>query len=143
MNEKKKAGLGAVFTILTIIVSAAGLVLYMQNCKTNYFMNMGVNQTVVISLAAVIAAEALFLLLSLKAGAKPYWDILPVIAGICSAVAAIQFIGSRIAGAASIMTFENNAENMADLQNAIVAMAVCVAAMLCVIVSSFFRVVKE
>lgn len=143
MNEKKKTGLGAIFTILTIIVSVVALVLYLQNCKTNYFMNMGVNQTVVISLAVVIIAEVLFIGLSLKLGPIPYLDILPVIAGVCSAVAAIQFIGNRIAGAASIMTFENNAENMADLQNAIVAMVVCVLAMLCVIVSSFFKVVKE
>lgn len=143
MKEKKKTGLGAIFTIITIIVSIAALVLYLRNCRTNYFMNMGVNQTVVISLIAVIAAEVLFVGLSLMLGSKPYLDILPVFAGVFSAVAAIQFIGSRIAGAASIMTFENNAENMADLQNAIAAMVVCVVAMVCVIVSSFFKVVKE
>ncbi|KAI4448904.1 hypothetical protein C823_003431 [Eubacterium plexicaudatum ASF492] len=143
MKEKKKAGLGAILTILTILVLAVALVLYLQNCKTNYFMNMGVNRTVVLNLVIAIAAEVLFIGLSFLLGSKPYPDIFPVIAGVCSAVAAIQFIGSRIAGAASIMTFENNAENMADLQNAIVAMAVCVAAMLCVMVSGFFRVIKE
>ena len=112
MGEKRKIGIGFILTVLTMIVTAVSLFLYLQNCKTNYFANMGV-------------------------------DTIPVVCGILTAVAAIQFIGSRIAGAASIMTFESNAENMADLNNAIVAMACCVIALLLVMISSFFKVVKE
>lgn len=141
--EKKKAGLGAVLMILTAAVSLAALVLYMKNCKTNYFMNLGTDRTVITCLAVCTAAEVLMVILSVILGAKPYLDVLPVIAGVCAATAAVRFIGSRIAGAASIMTFEKNAENMADLQSAIVAMAVCAAAMLCVMISGFFKVVKE
>ncbi len=143
MGEKKKLGAGAIMTGLTAIVIVVALVLYLQNCGTNYFTNMGVNSTVVACLVIAAILEALMVILSMIMGAKPYLDILPVASGVLTAVAAVEFIGSRIAGAASIMTFENNAENMADLQNAIVAMAVCVVALLFVIVASFFRVVKE
>lgn len=138
MGEKRKIGIGFILTVLTMIVTAVSLFLYLQNCKTNYFANMGVDTTV-----AAVVLEALMLALSMKQGEKAYLDAIPVVCGILTAVAAIQFIGSRIAGAASIMTFESNAENMADLNNAIVAMACCVIALLLVMISSFFKVVKE
>lgn len=143
MSEKKKMGIGAILTIITAIVTAAGLILYMQNCKTNYFANMGVNNTIVLCLAAAAVLEVLMVVLSVMQGAKPYLDVIPVVSGALTAVATIQFIGSRIAGAASIMTFEANAENMADLKSAIIAMAVCAAALICVMFTSFFKVVKE
>ena len=100
---------------------------------------MGVNNTVVGCLAASVVLEILMIVLSMKMGAKPVLDVIPVACGVMTALAAIQFIGSRIAGAASIMTFENNAENMADLTGAIRAMAVCVAALVCVMLTSFLR----
>lgn len=143
MGEKRKIGIGFILTALTMIVTAVSLFLYLQNCKTNYFANMGVNTTVAACLVIAIILEALMLVLSMKQGEKAYLDAIPVVCGVLTAVAAIQFIGSRIAGAASIMTFESNAENMADLSNAIVAMACCVVALLLVMISSFFKVVKE
>lgn len=143
MGEKRKIGIGFILTVLTMIVTAVSLFLYLQNCKTNYFANMGVNTAVVCCLACAAVLEALLLALSVKQGEKVYLDLIPVACGVLTAIAAIQFIGSRIAGAASIMTFESNAENMADLNNAVVAMAWCVAALVLVMISSFFKVVKE
>lgn len=143
MGEKRKIGIGFIMTVLTMIVTAVSLFLYLQNCKTNYFSNMGVNKAVAGCLVAAAVLEALMLVLSMKQGEKAYLDVIPVACGVLTAIAAIQFIGSRIAGAASIMTFESNAENMADLNNAIVAMVCCVIALLLVMVSSFFKVVKE
>lgn len=143
MGEKRKIGIGFIMTVLTMIVTAVSLFLYLQNCKTNYFSNMGVNKAVAGCLVAAVVLEALMLVLSMKQGEKAYLDVIPVACGVLTAIAAIQFIGSRIAGAASIMTFESNAENMADLNNAIVAMVCCVIALLLVMVSSFFKVVKE
>lgn len=143
MGEKRKMGIGFILTVLTMIVTAVSLFLYLRNCKTNYFANMGVNTTVAACLVIAIVLEALMLVLSMKQGEKAWLDVIPVACGVLTAVAAIQFIGSRIAGAASIMTFESNAENMADLNNAIVAMASCVIALVLVMVSSFFKVVKE
>lgn len=143
MGEKRKIGIGFILTVLTIIVTAVSLFLYLQNCKTNYFSNMGVNEVVAGCLAAAAILEAFMLVLSMKQGEKAYLDVIPVACGVLTAIASIQFIGSRIAGAASIMTFESNAENMADLNNAIVAMVCCVIALLLVMVSSFFKVVKD
>lgn len=143
MTDNKKMGAGLILNVITVVVTAAALMLYMQNYKTNYFSNMGVNNTVVGCLAASVVLEILMIVLSMKMGAKPVLDVIPVACGVMTALAAIQFIGSRIAGAASIMTFENNAENMADLTGAIRAMAVCVAALVCVMLTSFFKVVKE
>ena len=129
MAEKKKIG--------------AGLVLYMINCKTNYFINSGVNNAVVACLAVAAILEIVMIVASVKMGAKPVLDIIPVVCGVLTAYALIQFLGSRIAAIGSIMTFENNAQNMADLKGAIIGMIVCAVAMICTIISSFFKVVKD
>lgn len=41
------------------------------------------------------------------------------------------------------MTFENNAQNMADLKGTIIGMIVCAVALIFTIISSFFKVVKD
>lgn len=143
MTEKKKTGAGLIFSAITILVTAAGLFLYIQNCKTNYFSNIGVDQKIVLCLGAALVLEILMVAFSMKMGAKPVFDIIPPVCGVLTAYGVIQFIGSRIAAAASIMTFENNTQNMADLNGAIRAMIVCAVALICVIFTSFFKVVKE
>ena len=115
----------------------------MMNCKTNYFINSGVNNAVVACLAAAAILEIVMIAASMRMGAKPVLDILPVACGVLTAYALIQFISSRIAAIGSIMTFENNAQNMADLKGAIIGMIVCAAALICTIISSFFKVVKD
>ena len=40
MTEKKKMGAGLVLSVITVLVTVAGLVLYMMNCKTNYFVKL-------------------------------------------------------------------------------------------------------
>ena len=143
MAEKKKMGAGLVLSVITALVTVAGLVLYMMNCKTNYFINSGVNNAVVACLAAAAILEIVMIAASMKMGAKPVLDILPVACGVLTAYALIPFISSRIAAIGSIMTFENNAQNMADLKGAIIGMIVCAAALICTIISSFFKVVKD
>ena len=97
MTEKKKMGAGLVLSVITVLVTVAGLVL----------------------------------------------DIIPVACGVLTAYALIAFVGSRIAAIGSIMTFENNAQNMADLKGAIIGMIVCAVALIFTIISSFFKVVKD
>ena len=143
MAEKKKVGAGLVLSVITALVTVLGLVLYMINCKTNYFINSGVNNAVVACLAAAAILEIVMIAASMRMGAKPVLDILPVACGVLTAYALIQFISSRIAAIGSIMTFENNAQNMADLKGAIIGMIVCAAALICTIISSFFKVVKD
>ena len=143
MAEKKKVGAGLVLSVITALVTVLGLVLYMINCKTNYFINSGVNNAVVACLADAAILEIVMIVASVKMGAKPVLDIIPVVCGVLTAYALIQFLGSRIAAIGSIMTFENNAQNMADLKGAIIGMIVCAVAMICTIISSFFKVVKD
>ena len=143
MAEKKKIGAGLVLSVITALVTVLGLVLYMINCKTNYFINSGVNNAVVACLAVAAILELVMIVASVKMGAKPDLDIIPVVCGVLTAYALIQFLGSRIAAIGSIMTFENNAQNMADLKGAIIGMIVCAVAMICTIISSFFKVVKD
>ena len=143
MAEKKKIGAGLVLSVITALVTVLGLVLYMINCKTNYFINSGVNNAVVACLAVAAILEIVMIVASVKMGAKPVLDIIPVVCGVLTAYALIQFLGSRIAAIGSIMTFENNAQNMADLNGAIIGMIVCAVAMICTIISSFFKVVKD
>ena len=143
MAEKKKVGAGLVLSVITAFVTVLGLVLYMMNCKTNYFINSGVNNAVVACLAVAAILEIVMIVASVKMGAKPVLDIIPAESGVLTAYALIQFLGSRIAAIGSIMTFENNAQNMADLKGAIIGMIVCAVAMICTIISSFFKVVKD
>ena len=143
MAEKKKVGAGLVLSVITALVTVLGLVLYMINCKTNYFINSGVNNAVVACLAVAAILEIVMIVASVKMGAKPVLDIIPLVCGVLTAYALIQFLGSRIAAIGSIMTFENNAQNMADLKGAIIGMIVCAVAMICTIISSFFKVVKD
>ena len=143
MAEKKKVGAGLVLSVITALVTVLGLVLYMINCKTNYFINSGVNNAVVACLAVAAILEIVMIVASVKMGAKPVLDIIPVVCGVLTAYALIQFLGSRIAAIGSIMTFENNAQNMADLKGAIIGLIVCAVAMICTIISSFFKVVKD
>ncbi len=139
----KKIGVGTFTTVITAVVTIVALIMYIMNCNTNYFSNIGISGTVVACMVIALVLELFMVVLSLIMGEKPILDIMPVASGIFTAVAAIQFIGSRIAGIASIMTFENNAENMADLENAIVAMVVSVIALVFAMATSFFRVASE
>ena len=48
MTEKKKMRAGQVLSVITVLVTVAGLVLYMMNCKTNYFVKTtGTDNTIV------------------------------------------------------------------------------------------------
>ena len=140
MTEKKKMGAGLVLSVITVLVTVAGLVLYMMNCKTNYFVKTtGTDNTIVACLAVAAILEIVMIIVSVKMGAKPVLDIIPVACGVLTAYALIAFVGSRIAAIGSIM----NAHNMADLKGAIIGMIVCAVALIFTIISSFFKVVKD
>jgi hypothetical protein len=56
--------------------------------------------------------------------------------------ALLTLVNSRVNGIAAIMTFENNAANMADLQSALVAIGALAAAALLACLAAFFSVKK-
>lgn len=137
---KKSAGF--FMTILSAAIAAVGTVAYFMNCKTNYFINLGVSPVVIGCAAAAIVLQVVYLAATQK-GHHLWSDALAVLPPVLLIVATITLAGSRIAGIAAIMTFENNAQNMADLTSAIVGIAACLIAAIVGIAASFFDTVKE
>ena len=137
----KRAIFGSIMTVITIVAAVVGLVNYITNSNTTYFAGLGKDPVVIGCTVLGIAALARWLVLGEP---KAAWkDILPVAAPACLIVAALTLVNSRINGVAAIMTFENNAQNMADLQSAIIAIAALVAAAVLAAFTAFFDVKKE
>lgn len=141
MSFLKKQSAGFYLTSLTAIASVVGFVFYMVNCRTNYFKSLGISPVVIGCTLAAIAAQVLYLLLAQKESLVS--DVLPVISGVTLVVALTSFVTARINGIAAIMTFTNNAQNMADLTSAIVAIAALAVAMILNMVAAFFVVRKD
>ena len=70
-------------------------------------------------------------------------DLIPVVSGALLMVAFALFVSARVAGIASIMSFERNASTMSDMMSAVVGIVLCFLAVLFNIVGSFFKVVKD
>lgn len=141
MSFLKKQSVGFYFSALTLIASIVGLAYYLINCNTAYFSNLGTSSLVICCAVVAIAAQALYILLGQKGGVAA--DIMPVIAGVALMAAAGNFAASRVNGIAAIMTFTNNAQNMADLSSAIVGIAALVIAALLNIIGSFTSLTRN
>ena len=58
MAEKKKMGAGLVLSVITVLVTVAGLALYVMNCKTNYFAKTtGIDNKIAVCLAVAAILE--------------------------------------------------------------------------------------
>ena len=137
----KRALFGSIMTVITIVAAVVGLINYITNSNTTYFAGLGKDPVVIGCAVLAIAALALWLVLG---NPKAAWtDILPVAAPALLIVAALTLVNSRINGVAAIMTFENNAQNMADLQSGIIAIAALIAAAVLAVFTAFFDVKKE
>ena len=137
-----KKSVGFFMTILSAAAAAVGAAAYFMNCRTNYFINLGIDPVVMGSAVRAIVLQAAYSIVTQK-GNQLWTDILAVLPPVLLIVATITLAGSRISGIASIMTFENNAQNMADLTSAIVGIAACLIATIVGIAASFFDTVKE
>lgn len=137
---KKSAGF--FMTIISAAAAVVGAVAYFMNCRTNYFINLGVSPVVLGCALAAIVLQVVYILATQK-GQALWTDLLAVIPPVLLIAATINLAGSRISGIASIMTFENNAQNMADLTSAIVGIAACLIAAIVGIAAAFFDTVKE
>lgn len=137
----KRAIFGSIASVVTIVAAVVGLANYIMNTNTTYFAGLGKDPVVIGGAVLGIAALVLWFVLG---EAKASWkDIFPVAAPACLIVAALTLVNSRINGVAAIMTFENNAQNMADLQSAIIAIAALVIAAVLAAFTAFFDVKKE
>ena len=130
--KKRKTSAGFFFSVLVVIAAVVGLAFYMINCNTSYFRNLGINPLIIGSLVCAILLEVLYIIVE-KDSTTSIVDIFPAIVSALLMVGAGFFVASRAAGAASIMTFEGNAQTLADLQSAIIG----IAAILCGVVISW------
>lgn len=132
---------GSILTILAVVAALVGVVAYLINCNTNYFINQGINASVVACAVAGLVALVVYLVMAQK-GNSMVSDILVIAAAVLLMTATMLMVNTRIASIAAVMTFENNASNMADLVSCIVGIAGCLVATIVSVVSSFFDVTK-
>lgn len=137
---KKSAGF--YMTILSAAAAVVGAAAYFMNCRTSYFVNLGLNPVVMGCAVAAILCQAAYLAVTQK-GHALWSDVLAVLPPVLLMVAAITLVSTRVNGIAAIMTFENNAQNMADLTSAIVGIAGCLIAAVAGMIAAFFDTVKE
>lgn len=138
----KKQSVGFILSVVTVVAALVGLVGYLINCGTNYFANLGVDSAVVGCTVAAIAAVIVYVVVNMK-GVQTWADVLPVVAAALLMVATLLLVNTRVNAIAAVMTFENNAKNMADLVSCIVGIAGCLVATIVAVISSFFDTVKE
>lgn len=147
MSFIKKQSAGFYLCLLTLVAAVASFACYIVNCNTSYFSSLGTNSGVIGCSVAAVILELVILAGSQKTDG-PSW--LPTVVDICYVVVAVllvcafgYFLSDRVNSIASIATFNQNAQNMADLMSAIVGIVLYFVAVLIGIVSSFFRVRKE
>lgn len=137
-----KKSVGSFMTILSAAAAVVGAVAYFMNSRTNYFINLGLDPVVMGCIAAAVLLQVVYIVVTQK-GHQLWSDVLAVLPPALLMVATIILTGTRISPIASIMTFENNAQNMADLTSAIVSIAACLIAVIIGIAASFFDTVKQ
>lgn len=143
MNFIKKQSVGFYLTTLTVIIATIGLIFYIINCNTNYFKNTGISIGIVACIVVAVILEIIVIFASQKIGVKGYLDIGMIIAPMLLIIAFAIFVSLRVNSIASILSFERNAQTMADLSSAIIGMGFCFASVILSIVSAFFDIVRE
>lgn len=132
---------GSILTVVAVIAALVGLVAYLINCNTNYFITLSTDTTVVATAIIAVIALAVYLV-SAQKGPQLWTDVLPVAAAALLMVATMLLVNTRIVSIAAVMTFENNASNMADLVSCIIAIVALLGSTIVCVVSAFFDVNK-
>ena len=137
-----KKDIGLYLTSLSAVAAVVCVTAYVVNCGTDYFVNLGMDPAVLICAIAAIILEVVYLIVTRK-GYKVWSDVLPVLAPVLLIVATLLIVNVRVNGIAAIMTFEGNAQTMADLTSALVGIIAGLIATIAGIIASFFDTVKE
>lgn len=140
-NIKKKAA-GFYITLLTVLATVVSAIFYLVNCNTQYFANLGINGGIVVLLAVAAVLEIAYIIGSGRADLKKYFDLIPIISGIILMIAFVLLLNVRVSSIATILSFQKNAQTMADLSSAIAAMAACIIAAILNMAGAFFKVSK-
>ena len=140
--SQRKISAGLIFTGISAVLAVIGFVFYMINTKTNYFAGSGVSTPVVACLIAAVVCMVVYIVVGLRG--TPVWaDILPIASSALLVAGLMNFASARINGIAAVMTFENNAQNMADLKSAVLGMVFVAIAMIVSIIAAFFDITTE
>lgn len=141
--ENTKKAFGYYLRIITAVLTVIGLIAYFINSNTAYFQNIEINSVIVISTIVAIILCGLVIFVDKIKLSKIIEDFIPVIVGVLLVYSTVLLVSSRVNSIASIITFNNNAQNMSDMSSAIVAIAFLLFAVIINIVSSFFEVAKS
>lgn len=147
MSFIKKQSAGFYLCLLTLVAAVASFACYLVNCGTSYFSALGTNAGVIGCSVAAIVLELVILVGSQKTDAPTWWSVAVDVCYVAVAVLLLcafgYFLSDRVNSIASIATFNQNAQNMADLMSALVGIVLYFVAALIGIVSSFCRVRKD
>ena len=140
-GETQSMGFGVFTTLLALIATAVGFAYYLINAGTVNFSSLGKDPVILGCLGGAIACYVIWLLAG--SDKRRILDILPFAAPVLTIYGGLVMANSRINGIASILTFTNNAQNIADMQSAVIAIAATVIAAVIGIFSAFFQVRKH
>lgn len=142
MDFIKRQRSGFYFAAVTAVAAVVALIFYFVNCRTSYFINLGMNPAVIIGIICAVIALVAYVFLDQKTDLIVK-DALPVISAVLLCVSLMLFIASRVNGIAAILTFTNNAQTMADLSSAIVCIILLFVAVVTNVIASYLRVCEK
>ena len=130
MSSTNKKGAGLILSLLTAVAGAVGLGFCIVNAGTDSFRKIGTSPVVIGCAVIAILALVLRVVLDKKLA-------------IAADAMTVQFISPRVNTIASIMTFTNNAQTMADLSSAIYGTAALLIAVVLNIIAAFTNVNEQ
>ena len=148
MKALKNLSLGFYVGVLAFIVEVVALVFYFINQGTVTFGNLPLNMVTVVGGVIALAIQLLILVLgqlraSNKTGVGVLLDLAYVVEAVLIVWGATVFFADRINLFSSVMTFNRNAQSLADMNSALYGIGAMFAAAVLVILSSFMRVSKN
>lgn len=143
MNFMKKQALGFYLTGISLLALLVGMIAYLANAQTAYFSQLGINAGVMICTVLGLAAMTCRIVTEERGAAGLLSDILAPVSGVLVMAAFVLLVKARVYGFASILTFENTPQNMADLSSAFTAIIACLLAVIFCIIASFHGMIKE
>lgn len=135
----KKAA-GFYLTVSVIILSIASMVLYIINCRTDYFARQGGIDIKVVLCLGIAIVIAFAYILDANNKNKLFW--IPILNGVVLMAAFMLLVNLRAYSMATIMSFEKSEENMSALMSAVESMGCCFGAIILNIIAAFFKVMK-
>lgn len=135
--------IGSVLGYLASLLAILGLIFYVVNCQSQYFANLGVNPGIIALGILAVVLEATGVGLSRKNGERVLTDGALVVAPALLVVAFVLFLTARVNGMSAILTFNNNAHNMADLSGALWGLGGFLGATIVSVVAAYFPLGKS